>query len=109
MLDEASPEEIARKKNQNIHNCCDFKIKTMAWVTVVEGVQHHLLGRPGSPYLRAFYPFILMVAIIIIKFFLRKKPRFEDNAAFMLTASLIIILTECSIFLSPNQFVISPV
>ena len=50
-----------------------------------------------------------MVAIMIIKRLLIKYPKFEDNAAFMLTASLIIILTECSIFLSPHQFVISPV
>jgi hypothetical protein len=50
VLDELSPEDIEKRKNAQIHNCCDFKIKTMAWVFIVEGIQHHMLDRPGSPF-----------------------------------------------------------
>jgi hypothetical protein len=104
-----SPEEISKRKYNNIHTCCDFKIKTMAWVTIVEGFQHYSLGRSGSTLQRMFYPFALCLVILAIKHLLKRKRWLEDHAAFMLSASLILILTECSIFLSPTVFNITPV
>ena len=48
--DDLTPEALEKRKHIQIHNCCDFKIKTMAWVSVVEGFLHYAQDKPGSPF-----------------------------------------------------------
>ena len=67
-----------------------------------------MLGKPGSPYQRAMYPLALCMMIYFLKQILIRYRWLENHAAFMLSLSLITILTECSIFLSPLQYNITP-
>ena len=49
-----------------------------------------------------------MLIVMAIKACLKKFRWLEDHAAFMLSFSLIVVLAECSIFLSPGEFKITP-
>ena len=109
VLDAYTQEEIERRKREFIHNCCDFKIKLMIAVIFIEGIQHYLLDKPGSVIQRCSYPFGLVLSTMLIKMLLKKFKWLEDQAAFMLSISVIACLAELTIFLAPDEFKISPV
>ena len=77
----------------------------MVFVVIMEAFDHvYVLNLPGSPLPRMSFAFYFLCHAIIIKYLLRRYKRLENFAAFMISLSCMVNLTERSIYLSPNEF-----
>jgi hypothetical protein len=108
-LDETSPEEIAMKQHEKIHECLNFKIKLSLMVSCIEFIFHILFDREGSPFKIAVYPFLCMLTFLFLKVIMKRNRWLEDNSVFLLQGTQIFFMAECSVALSPNEYkVFSP-
>jgi len=75
---------------------------------ILEALDHvYVLKLPGSPLRRMSYAFYFLCHAIAIKWLLLRYKKLENKAAFMISLSCIVYLTERGIYLSPDQFKLS--
>ncbi|TNV85569.1 hypothetical protein FGO68_gene3449 [Halteria grandinella] len=72
-------------------------------------ISHYALQKPGSPFIRASYVFSMTLAVVILRYFVRKYPKLEKWAACLILAIIMIAITEQSFYLYPETFAITPV
>lgn len=100
--------DIEKRKEQQIHQAVNFTISILCFVVVLEAVDHvYILKLPGSPLQRMSYAFYFLCHTVIIKIALKRFKRLENLAAFLVSASCMINLTERGIYLSPHTFKLS--
>ncbi|TNV73964.1 hypothetical protein FGO68_gene8073 [Halteria grandinella] len=111
---DASEAEIQKLKKDQILSILHFLTTYGAFFALVLSLQHHFEGLPGSPYIRACYPFTAVAINTVMKYCLRRgidtEGKFlEKHVGQIVNVVLMLLLNEEQIFLSPNQFKISPV
>ena len=60
------------KRQLQLYSCCDYAIKFGLLITAVGFTSHFLLQKPGSPFVRASYVFLLSLSVFLIKLLVKK-------------------------------------
>jgi hypothetical protein len=96
---------MQKKKEEQVKKAINFTISILVFVVIMEGIDHvYVLKLPGSPIKRMSFAFYFLCHIVIFKILLSRYKLLENYAAFVISASCMINLTERGIYLSPTEF-----